>query len=116
MATDPIGSPPVAAVPLVAASPPARSPATGSRREIIVYRHSNLFYWWPVWLLGFVFAALTYLGDYHMAVVPDQTVAAKDRKVELDDGTLATRHVLILPENAKLVERRNRAGDLEIFQ
>lgn len=28
--------------------------------DIIIYSHSGLFYWWPVWVYGFVCAALTY--------------------------------------------------------
>src|SRR5438067_9477254 len=65
--------------------------------ELPVYHHSTLFYWWPVWLLGFLFAALTYLSDTHMGLVPAGTEAAKDRHVEIDDkGTMATRDVLIL--------------------
>ena len=29
--------------------------------HIVVYGHSNLFYWWPVWLVSFVLAGVTYL-------------------------------------------------------
>src|SRR5688500_15589368 len=35
-----------------------------SATEIIIYSHTGLFYWWPVWALGFVAALLTCLeGD-----------------------------------------------------
>src|SRR5262249_32883530 len=34
---------------------PAQSP------EVIVYGHSWLFYWWPVWVVGYVMALLTWL-------------------------------------------------------
>ncbi|MEL6299625.1 MAG: hypothetical protein AAFQ45_13755 [Pseudomonadota bacterium] len=27
---------------------------------IVIYSHSSLFYWWPVWLLGFILAAVSY--------------------------------------------------------
>ena len=114
MATDPTALLPSFRA-VLAAQPAAAPPASASRKELVVFRHSSLFYWWPVWLLGFLFAALTYFGDYHMAVVPGKTTAAKDRKVELDDRTQATRNVLILPENAKLVERRNRDGNRRSF-
>jgi len=30
--------------------------------EMRVYSHSNIFYWWPVWLTGFVMAIITYLS------------------------------------------------------
>jgi hypothetical protein len=29
-------------------------------RDVILYSHSQIFYWWPVWAVGFLFAALTY--------------------------------------------------------
>jgi hypothetical protein len=41
--------------------------------EIRVYGHNNLFYWWPVWLVGFLMALLTYLDGHVMAVVPAGT-------------------------------------------
>jgi hypothetical protein len=83
--------------------------------ELPVYHHSTLFYWWPIWLLGFVFAALTYFGDTHMALVPAGTEAAKERQVEIDDkGTMATRDVLILKDKAKLITRKV-AGVEEIY-
>lgn len=28
--------------------------------ELIIYSHSTLFYWWPVWLTGFIMAAITF--------------------------------------------------------
>jgi hypothetical protein len=31
------------------------------RPELIVYSHSSLFYWWPVWVVGFILALVTYL-------------------------------------------------------
>ena len=30
------------------------------RRQLRIYSHSSLFYWWPVWAVGFVMAFLTY--------------------------------------------------------
>ncbi len=40
----------------------ARPGAKGEIDHIVVYGHSNLFYWWPVWLLSFVLAGVTYAG------------------------------------------------------
>jgi hypothetical protein len=37
--------------------------APGTREKvdhIVVYGHSNLFYWWPVWLVSFALAGVTY--------------------------------------------------------
>jgi hypothetical protein len=38
--------------------------------QITIYGHSNLFYWWPVWFVGFALALLTYADGHVMAVVP----------------------------------------------
>jgi hypothetical protein len=40
----------------------ARPGAVTGVDHIVVYGHSNLFYWWPVWLLCFILAAVTYAG------------------------------------------------------
>src|SRR5262245_43267304 len=29
--------------------------------ELIIYSHTPLFYWWPVWVVGYVMAGLTIL-------------------------------------------------------
>ncbi len=36
--------------------------------SIKIYSHSLLYYWWPVWLLGFLFAAVSYLGGERVAL------------------------------------------------
>lgn len=36
-------------------------PSVVRPEEITVYSHSMLFYWWPLWVIGYLFAALTYL-------------------------------------------------------
>ncbi|MCI0683413.1 MAG: hypothetical protein L0Y71_15015 [Gemmataceae bacterium] len=84
--------------------------------ELPVYHHSHLFYWWPVWLFGFVFAAITWFGDARMAIVPAKTVALEQRQVEIEPGKFETRNVLVLDDNANLVTRRNADGVHEIFQ
>lgn len=44
---------------------------------IRIYGHTNLFYWWPVWGVGFLLAALTYFDGHVMAVVPEGTTVEK---------------------------------------
>jgi hypothetical protein len=87
--------------------------------QVVVYRHSHLFYWWPVWFLGFAFALASWIGDRHMAIVPAKTEAAPDRDVEVHkDGKLVLdkRDVLILPEGKKLLTREGADGKEEIAQ
>jgi hypothetical protein len=59
-------APPVAPVPLKAA--PASQP--GLPREIRIVSHSNLFYWWPVWAVGYLMAFITAISGQVLATVP----------------------------------------------
>jgi hypothetical protein len=78
-----------------------RRPSTrvGTREDTIkIVSHSDLFYWWPVWAVGFLMAFLTYQSGHRMAVVPDGTVAERVRMVEGH----GPRDVLVAPEGALL--------------
>jgi hypothetical protein len=75
------------------------STAPAEQSSITIIGHSPLFYWWPVWAVGFLMALVTYLGGSYMAVVPAGTVAEKARQVQGVDGP---RDVLILPANRQL--------------
>jgi hypothetical protein len=46
---------------------PSRHPETAEVLQVIVYGHSALFYWWPLWAAGYVMALLTWLH-------PDQVI------------------------------------------
>ncbi len=39
----------------------SREPETAEVLQVIVYGHSALFYWWPLWVAGYVMALLTWL-------------------------------------------------------
>jgi hypothetical protein len=67
-------------------------------QEIRIYSHSSLFYWWPVWAVGFLMALLTLTNGYHMALVPAETKPESSREV----AGSGTRDVLIVPEGKKL--------------
>ncbi|MSQ96098.1 MAG: hypothetical protein EXR98_16305 [Gemmataceae bacterium] len=99
-----------APVPPESAPSPAPPGDTGTRASdrIIVYRHSHLFYWWPVWGLGFIFALITLIDNQHLAIVPANTVAVEDQELEFD-GKKQTRHVLVLDEGKK--HRTHKAAD-----
>jgi hypothetical protein len=51
-------------------SAPVPAPAAPAKREITLISHSMLFYWWPIWLLGFTMALITWMEDSRLAVVP----------------------------------------------
>ena len=48
-----------------------------------------LFYWWPVWAVGFLLAGLTWLGGNYLAIVPAGTEAVEN----VEGG----REALVLP-------------------
>src|SRR5262245_5452579 len=56
--------------PMSSAIPPSNPPADDRPLEVVVISHSPLFYWWPVWAVGFLMALLTYLHGYQVAFVP----------------------------------------------
>jgi hypothetical protein len=50
-------------------------------REVVIYSHSGIFYWWPVWAVGFLFAFLTWwqgkpehFGDVDVLVHPSKNL------------------------------------------
>lgn len=58
--------------------PPAADTTPGFD-EIRVYSHSPLFYWWPVWLFGFLFALITVIDGDRMAIVPAESLLVKEK-------------------------------------
>src|SRR5213082_1033325 len=63
--------------PAAAQVPPATD-TTPEFDEIRVYSHSPLFYWWPVWLFGFIFAVITLMDGDRMAIVPGESLVVKE--------------------------------------
>ncbi|MFL5328429.1 MAG: hypothetical protein ACJ8C4_05900 [Gemmataceae bacterium] len=53
--------------------PVAHRAHTTPTNEIRVYGHSKLFYWWPIWMLAFLFAILTWWDGHRMAILPPGT-------------------------------------------
>jgi hypothetical protein len=73
-----------------------RAMSTG-HREIRIISHSSLFYWWPVWAIGFIMAIISAFSDYRMALVPEDTRALKGQTINGE-----TRDVLVVPANKSL--------------
>jgi hypothetical protein len=80
---------------------------TASPSEIVIISHSPIFYWWPVWFVGLLMAALTYVDGHQLAIVPVGTVAERARTV---GGHDEHRDVLVLPPGTQLpVDRKTGA-------
>src|SRR5438874_4544665 len=48
-------------------------------QEIKIVSHSNLFYWWPVWAVGFLMGILTFVDDHRMVILPAHSVVYRDK-------------------------------------
>jgi hypothetical protein len=75
-------------------TPTAPAAIPSGEREIRVYSHSSLFYWWPVWAVGFIMAILTFIDGHRMALVPSGTIAEANRQVPGHEAS----DVLIAPK------------------
>jgi hypothetical protein len=42
----------------------------------LIISHSTLFYWWPVWAVGYLAALITLIDGHFMAIVPSKTEVA----------------------------------------
>src|SRR6516165_6389612 len=67
--------------------------------QVVIISHSPLFYWWPVWAVGFLMAALSYWRGDQIAFVPPGTVAQRGVRVEGQGGP---RDILIAPAGSSL--------------
>jgi hypothetical protein len=93
-------------------SPTPAAPAPDNR-EIMIVSHSNLFYWWPVWAVGFLLGILSLIFGEKMATVPNGTQAvynAEGSGQTADDKGIdfKKREILVLPPNTQL---HRLAGD-----
>ncbi|HEV3259651.1 MAG TPA: hypothetical protein VG013_22480 [Gemmataceae bacterium] len=85
-------------------------------REIRIYSHSALFYWWPVWAVGFLMTLLTFIDNHRLAVLPAGTEAARKAEVifhrkPAEKVDLQDRDVLILPQGQSLLSDAKNGED-----
>src|SRR5262249_46510147 len=92
--------------PAVAPAPP---PPPSGTDEVRVISHSNIFYWWPVWAVGFIMGIWTWFVDGHLMVtVPPKTEAVHVRRVTYEpagkDKEITDKNVdiIVLPEGKRL--------------
>lgn len=60
-------------------------PVAHGPREIKLVSHSPIFYWWPIWLLGYIMAIITWADGTRLAILPANT----DVQAKVDDGDTA---------------------------
>jgi hypothetical protein len=87
--------------------PSPAPPPDPHKREILIVSHCGLFYWWPVWLVGFIMGIISLFSGHVLATVPTGTTARPsvfpaDPKVQGDEA----RDALILPKGKRLHKER----------
>jgi hypothetical protein len=85
---------------------PPPKPVADSQK-VTVISHSTLFYWWPVWAMGFLLGILSLFSGQRMAVVPEKTEIVRKAEVigtteEGKETRYKDREVLVLPEKEQL--------------
>src|SRR5204863_6580162 len=89
-----------------AAPESAHGPVADVNKEIRVYSHSTLFYWWPVWAAGFIMGIISLINGGRIAIVPSNTrvATALEGKAKIEGEAeikdLTNRKVLLTPATA----------------
>jgi hypothetical protein len=97
-------------------SPPPSGPSAAAKRELTLISHSMLFYWWPIWVLGFVMAGITFFEDHRLAILP---VGSKVTEIAKDDKSTTYRVAVTNPPTESLVQAKaatEAAGSEESFR
>ena len=94
-------APPVPPAP-VPEQGPGLAPSAKERDEVMIVSHSNIFYWWPVWAVGFLMAGLTAIDGHRMAVVPAGSQSYYGLDITLPKGEQVKRDAIVLPEKTHL--------------
>lgn len=96
----------------MATAPAVKPPAAPTQpQEIIIYSHSNLFYWWPVWACGFIMTLVTLFSGQSLAIVPNGTYPMQNQDISKlggKDKTEDIRDILVAPPKHSLPKDKDR--------
>lgn len=76
-------------------------------REIKLISHSPIFYWWPIWVLGYVMALITLFENHRLAILPPGTKVEVTKKAA--DGK-AEEYAISVVGTTKQLERAATAA------
>jgi hypothetical protein len=75
-------------------------------RQIRIVSHCTLFYWWPVWAVGFVMAIVTFFTNDRMVFVDKHSEYYEKTNVSLADGKkLEDRAAWVFPKGETIVHQ-----------
>jgi hypothetical protein len=110
---------------MATATPHPTPQIPAAQQEIRIISHSNLFYWWPVWVCAFIMALITALFGQRLAVVPkgSEFIEATSLKWETKKSTTETetkefkspRVFLLVPEGKEKNLAKHKVDKEEKF-
>jgi len=106
MSASPPPPAPIAPIPSVP-QPPKPTP-----QEIKVVSHSMLYYWWPVWFFGFIFALLTYVDNKRLAIIDAESSIDVRKK---PDGGVADATIYSPGTNDRLLKDAAENDKKQLF-
>ncbi len=86
-----------------------RRTAPSAAATVRIHGHSNFFYWWPVWVMGFLMALVTWWGNDRLAVVPADIAAVPRKKDERQVMMTAKANAT---SSLQLAEKQAGAGEV----
>ncbi len=84
-------------------------PPAAHLNEIRIISHSTLFYWWPVWALGFLLALVTLVNGQYMITVPAGSTFREGIDVDVKEGK-DSRTVLVFSKTGEKMLARDANG------
>ncbi len=106
--------PPPPAVPAGVVAEPARRPD-----ELKIVSHSNLFYWWPVWAIGFLMGILSLIDGHRMVVIPKEAETVHANAIEVSKApskteTYKDRDVVVMPNDKPLLDEKGEPTNRQL--
>lgn len=84
---------------MASGTPSESAPAAARQQQVLIISHSPFFYWWPLWAIGFLMAAITYFNGHYVAFVPPGTEVRHNAQIE---GVAGERDILVAPAGQEL--------------
>lgn len=92
------------------------APAASMPKEIRIYGHTALFYWWPVWLLGYILGIVTYFNDSRVLILHSKKV--RDADIVVSEESLKAHELLQaqqIPAGTDIRERMHPNKNLGVI-
>lgn len=85
--------------------PPPPPKAPDLPKEVRIYGHTALFYWWPVWVLGYLFGLITMLGDGR-GVIVHKDAFLENGKIAVPSGQVPVLAGTLMEDDGKHFRER----------